>query len=381
MIYLDHAATSFPKPPAVVREVTRCLREYGGNPGRGSHRLAMLAAEKIYECREEIASFFGSPSPENVVFTPNATAAINLAVKGLLRQGDHVLISDLEHNAVRRPICRLEREGRITYSVFPSGASDPCATAEQICRGLEERILPNTRMVICAHASNICSAVLPLREIGALCRARGILLVVDASQSAGHFPIRMEELGADVLCAPGHKGLLGPQGSGFLLFGEGIYAEPLLEGGSGVHSLEETMPEESPERYEAGTLSTPAIAGLCEGIRAVRRLSLDAIAEREADRISEIKERLLELPRVRLYAPHLSGGILLFSVTGIPADAVGEELNRRGICVRSGFHCAPLAHQTLGSFPDGGVRVSVGYTTKRADADALWRTIKEITKA
>lgn len=356
------------------------MRTYCGNAGRGSHRLAMRAAEKIYECREQVSRLMGCSHPENVIFTPNATAAINTAVKGLLRRGDHVLISDLEHNAVWRPICRLAREGKITYGIFPSYALSPDRTPEKICQGIEEMLRPNTRMLICTHASNVCSATMPIAEIGALCRRHGILFVVDGAQSAGHLPISMEEMGINALCLPGHKGLMGVQGSGCLILGEEIYADTLMEGGSGLNSLDEIMPEESPERYEAGTLPTPAIAGLCEGVRFVNEVGVEEILARENEQGARMKERLQSLGRVRLLAPAYSGGILLFYAEGIPSDVLGRELDNRGICVRSGFHCAALAHRTLETPSDGAVRVSAGYFNRASDADALWKAMKDILR-
>ena len=380
MVYLDNAATGFPKPRRVWEEQERCMRTYCGNAGRGSHRLAMRAAEKIYECREQVARLMGCSHPENVIFTPNATAAINISVKGLLRRGDHVLISDLEHNAVWRPICRLAREGKITYGIFPSYALSPDRTPEKICQGIEEMLRPNTRMLICTHASNVCSATMPIAEIGALCRRHGILFVVDGAQSAGHLPISMEEMGINALCLPGHKGLMGVQGSGCLILGEEIYADTLMEGGSGLNSLDEIMPEESPERYEAGTLPTPAIAGLCEGVRFVSEVGVEEILARENEQGARMKERLQNLGRVRLLAPAYSGGILLFYAEGIPSDVLGRELDNRGICVRSGFHCAALAHRTLETPSDGAVRVSAGYFNRASDADALWKAMKDILR-
>ena len=314
MIYFDNAATSFPKPRRVAEEQLRCMQFYCGNPGRGSHALAMAAAEKIYECREELVSFLGSSNPENVIFTMNATMALNTAIKGLLRRGDHVLISDMEHNAVFRPIYKLARDGVISYDVFETFPNLSTRTPEMICTSIIEKLRPNTRMLICAHASNICSATLPLREIGALCRKKGILFVVDAAQSAGHLPINMKEMQIDALCAPGHKGLWGPQGCGILVLGEGIVADTLVEGGSGYNSLEGNMPEDAPERYEAGTLPTPAIAGLLEGIREIKRLGIDYIHSRESALTSRLCERLTDLSKVTLYAPHHMGSVLLFSL-------------------------------------------------------------------
>ena len=378
MIYFDNAATSFPKPHRVPEEQMRCMQFYGGNPGRGSHALAMAAAKKIYECREELASFFGSPNPENIIFTMNTTMALNTAIKGLLRRGDHVLISDMEHNAVFRPIYKLARDGVITYDVFETFPTRVSRTPEMICASILEKIRPNTRMLICAHASNICSATLPLRELGAICHKKGILFVVDAAQSAGHLPIDMKEMQIDALCAPGHKGLWGPQGCGILVLGEGIVADTLIEGGSGYNSLEGNMPEDAPERYEAGTLPTPAIAGLLEGVREVKRLGIDYIQSRESALTTQLRERLITMPKVTLYAPHHTGSVLLFSLQDISSDNVGTFLNGHGFCVRTGFHCAALAHATLGTPPSGAVRVSPSLFNTTAQIDAFAESLKEL---
>lgn len=378
MIYLDNAATSFPKPAEVLTAMNRfCSRECG-NPGRGSHRLAMQAAERIYSCREAVAELFGSGLPENVVFTMNATMALNFAVKGFVHAGDHILISDLEHNAVRRPVCALADRRTVTYSVFPSFANTPERSDEMILDGIRRLIRPNTRMLICTHASNICPVTMPIGKIGALCRERNILFVVDAAQSAGHLPINMAQMPIDVLCAPGHKGLLGGQGCGFLILREGLRAAPLLEGGSGVDSMETRMPEEAPERYEAGTLPAPAIVGLEAGIRCIRTMGIETIGGRLRDWNARLSERLQSLPGVEVLTPWATGSLLLFRCPEIPSERIGAELNRRGICVRAGLHCAPLAHETLGTLPDGGVRVSPGIFTKNTDADVFLRAMKEI---
>jgi len=380
MIYLDQAATGFPKPSSVIEEQARCMRTYCGNPGHGSHALAMAAATKIYECRETAASFFGAESPSRVVFTLNTTMALNFAIKGLLRAGDHVLISDMEHNAVYRPIYKMADSGMITYDIFPTFVHQKGRTAEDICRAIEMRVRPNTRMLICAHASNICSAVLPLREIAALCARYGLLFVVDAAQSAGHFPIHIEEIGIDALCVPGHKGLYGPQGTGMLILRKGVLADTVLEGGSGVDSLLGMMPSESPERYEAGTLATPAIVGLCEGIKTVQSIGIDAIAEREKRLIQYLKKRLSCLRKVTVYVPHHEGSVLLFNLLGIPANALGNALNSRGICVRAGYHCSALGHQTLGTPVGGAVRVSVGYFNETEELDALVNALSDVSR-
>ena len=378
MIYLDNAATSFPKPRRVAEEQLRCMQIYGGNPGRGSHALALAAAEKIYACREELASFFGSSNPENVIFTMNATMALNTAIKGLLRQGDHILISDMEHNAVFRPIHKLAREKKITYDVFKTFPTLAARTPQMICASVLELIRPNTKMLVCAHASNICSATLPLQEIGALCRKKGILFVVDAAQSAGHLPIDMQKMQIDALCVPGHKGLWGPQGCGALILGAGIVADTLMEGGSGYNSLEGDMPEEAPERYEAGTLPTPAIAGLLEGVREVKRRGVDHIHAHEVALTGRLCEHLYAMPKITLYAPNHKGSVLLFSLQDLSADRVGAFLNERGFCVRTGFHCAALAHATLGTPASGAIRVSPSLFNTASQIDAFAEALKEL---
>ena len=380
MIYFDNAATSFPKPREVIGEVSRCMRYYCGNPGRGSHALAMAAAERIYQCRMQIAEMFGTSHGENVIFTSNTTHALNIAIKGLLHPGDHVLLSDMEHNAVFRPIYRLAKEGKITYDVFPTMINDVRRSPVRICAGIARLVKPNTKMLVCTHASNLCGFTLPLEELGRFCRKRGILFVVDGAQSAGRISISVEKMGIDALCVPGHKGLWGPQGSGFLLLREGLVADTLTEGGSGFQSLEGKMPESSPERYEAGTLATPSIVGLSEGIRALNRIGIEAVSQKEASLVARLRERLHEMDGITLYAPQYAGGILMFNIDGIPSEQVGSELNRRGFCVRAGYHCAALGHKTLGTPEGGAVRVSPGWFNTFSQIDALTDAIREIRK-
>ena len=219
LIYLDNAATSFPKPCSVIDKMSDFMRYHGGNAGRGAHKLALDAAEAIYGCRERLCRLFDCDGPERVCFCSGATEALNIAIKGLIRRGDHVLISDLEHNAVLRPIHRLWREGMIDYSVFDSMIDDPQRSPSKICAKIATLMRKNTRMLICTGASNICSATMPLREIGELCRRSGVIFVVDAAQCAGHLPVSQRDMGIDVLCLPGHKGLLGPQGCGAVVLG------------------------------------------------------------------------------------------------------------------------------------------------------------------
>lgn len=378
MICFDNAATAFPKPEAVIRAVTDQLANVSGNAGRGAHGGAMRAAEEVYACRARAADLFGAPSPARVVFTAGATMALNMAVKGSVSPGDHVLLSDLEHNAVFRPVHALARAGKITYDVFPTFAADPTATPERILRGIEKRVRPNTRLLVCTHASNVCSAVLPVREIGALCRARGIRFVVDAAQSAGHLPVRADDLGAWAVCVPGHKGLLGPQGVGMMILGENADPEPILEGGSGVRSLDPAMPPDPPERYEAGTLPLPAIAGLRAGMEAVEKMGLPTVRAHEIALWERLYEQLRTVRGLTVLAPHVPGSVLSFHAGRTPSETVAAALDERGFAVRAGFHCAALAHRTLGTPRGGAVRVSFGPENTAGEVDALAGAIREI---
>lgn len=376
-VYLDHAATSYPKPPSVQEAILRCMKHSGGNPGRGSHNLALAAAKEIYTCREVAARLFGA-EPDRVIFTLNTTHALNLAIKGIMGGGGHALCSDMEHNSVYRPLYRLAKNGVITFDTFHTFPSAPVRTEDMILSSLVSEIRPDTKMVVCAHASNICSATLPISKIGALCRRMGILFVVDAAQSAGAWNIDMERMHIDVLCVPGHKGLMGPQGTGMLILGRDIALDTLMEGGNGMDSLRGEMSVDVPERYEPGTLQTPAIAGLREGMRFVESLGTDVIAEHERRLGTKLRNALLELPKVTVYAPRHEGGVVLFSVEGHTSEEVGHILNTEGICVRSGFHCSALGHKTLRTPPEGAVRASVGWWSRDKDVDALVKVIQKL---
>lgn len=377
MIYLDNAATTFPKPESVYAEAMRVMRSCGGNPGRGSHQMALAAAEEVYRTREAVADFFGSRSPERVVLTQNATHALNVALRGILRQGDHILFSELSHNSVRRPILALAKERGLRYDVY-RGFGRKSEIMASIC----SKLRPETRVIEVTVRSNITSVGLPLQAIAALCRERGLILVVDASQAAGTMPLSIAELGSAVICAPGHKGLYGLPGSGFALFSDDIEPtslQPFMVGGSGIHSREAEMPDLLPERLEAGTLNAPAAASLRAGIEYVKQIGASVIDAHEASLRRRLTELLLRLPNVRVYRPDGNeGGIVLFSVAGYSSSEVGRYLDRQGICVRSGLHCAPLAHKAIGS-PDGGaVRVSFSAFNTESDAIAVWQAIREM---
>lgn len=374
MIYFDNAATSFPKPPAVLRETGRCMKYYCGNPGRSSHKLSLEAATKIYECRTQIAELFGSDSPENTVFTYNTTYALNMAIKSILKKGDHVLISDLEHNSVLRPIAALRKKGVIDYDIFPAAE----CPEEDIPIEIEKRIKPNTKALICTHASNVCGVVLPIEKIGEICKKAGIVFILDAAQSAGIYDIDIKKMNVDILCAPGHKGLLGPQGTGFAVFSDVLEPSTFIEGGNGVNSLEEEMPDFLPERFEAGTPATPAIAGLCEGIKYIQALGLDNIRKQEHDIAFRLREVLQNTKGVTLYAPGALGNTLLFNIDGLSSNKAAAEFDADGICLRSGFHCSPLAHAALGTGENGALRASLGIFNRVEEIDVFYKRLKEI---
>lgn len=376
MIYLDNAATTYPKPQAVYQAADECFRYHCGNPGRGSHKLALEASEIIYECREALGELFNAKS-ENVVFTMNTTYALNIAIRAYVKSGMHVIISDIEHNSVYRPIAELARENTITYDIFKSGGS-----LRDVLLSIGGLIRPNTGLVVCAHSSNISNIKLPIREIGKLCEARGIKFIVDGAQSAGIYPIDMAADRISALCIPGHKGLYGMQGSGAVIFREDDEKALVFEGGNGINSLEPYMPDYLPERYEVGTLPTPSIAALYEGVKAVMREKPSNIALHESYLGWALTERLMNDRDITVYAPEFHGGIVLFNVSGMSSSKVCEALSKDEICVRSGFHCSPLCHRKLKTGDGGAVRVSLGMYNTVKDvlqlADAVARIKKTI---
>ena len=380
LCYLDNAATSFPKPKRVSDEIRKCLLSYCGNPGRSAHSLSLAAANKIYDCRVAAAELFGIDSPENIVLVPGSTFGLNMIIKGLLKYGDHVIISNMEHNAVYRPIYKLAREGKISYSVFSALDRHKCPSAHEICEEIDSLIQRNTKLLICNHQSNICSRSLPIFEIGQICKKRGVLFALDAAQSAGHCDIDMKKNSIDILCAPGHKGLYGSQGCGIVAFNGDVTMETLIEGGNGIRSLEGDMPDFLPERYESGTLATPCIAGLCEGIREIKRIGISEIADSEEALYSALLDNLRNMSGATVYASEYSGSTLLFNVDGFSSDAIAASLDQRGICVRGGFHCAALAHRALGTAEQGAVRVSFGIFNTKKDIDRLSVAVNDIIK-
>ena len=368
--YLDNAATSFPKPSAVTREVARCLRDYCGNAGRGSHKMSLFAAQKIYECRELLSSLIGAPSPESIAFVPSCTYGLNLIIKGILRPGDHVILSDMEHNAVWRPIVKLARDGIITYDYF-SALSQPNRSEKELLTEIERKIKKNTRLIICNHQSNICSYSLPIHKIGELCKNYHVLFALDVAQSIGHYNIDMQKMNINFLSAPAHKGLYGVQGAGFVAINSAEILDTLIEGGNGVDSLLPQMSDLSPERYEVGTLPLPAIVGLYEGAKFVKSIGVDAIRDHERELFRYLRDGLLEIGGSTVHLPEFEGNTLSFNIDNHSAEDVCRALDDANICVRGGFHCTALAHKALKTDNTGTVRVSFGIFNRKSDIDKL----------
>ena len=378
ILYFDNAATTFPKPVSVLERVNSAIRFRGGNPGRSAHRLSVAASDEVLDCREKVASFFGGGS-DNVVFTLNATYAINLALKAVLKKGDHVLISDIEHNSVLRPVAALAERGFITYDIYKA-SSEP----EEVLSSIRENLNKNTALVCACHHSNVCNLLQPIGDIGRFCRRHGIKTLVDASQSAGCFPIDIKNDDIDILCAPGHKGLYGITGCGFVIFGDkydfGTDTNTFAEGGNGVASKELSMPSFLPERFEAGTLAVPAIAALSAGIDFVKGIGVDRIREHDRRLFRMAEYELSRIHGITVH-DHTPGPILLVSADSLPSEELAARLDGHGICVRAGFHCAPLAHKKLGT-PEkfGACRVSFGAFNTEKEVFELCRAFKNILK-
>ena len=374
MIYLDSAATTFQKPPSVARAMAEALNTMS-SPGRGGHPLAMQAAETAFRCRSELAELFHVRSPEQVVLTMNATHALNIAVKSLVPPGGSAVISGYEHNAVTRPLAALGAKVSV--------ADGPLFRPEAVTEAFEALVHPGVDAVICTHVSNVFGFVQPVEAVAAVCRRQGVPLMIDASQSAGILPLDLEALGAAYIAMPGHKGLYGPQGTGVLLCGRDAKPKPLMEGGTGSISLSQDMPDFLPDRLEAGTHNMPGIAGLLAGVEFVRRQGTEAILRREHALTRRTAEGLAGLPGVEVFAlPEgaAQAGVLSFRIPGRDAEAVGEALAERGIAVRAGLHCAPLAHRTAGTLDTGTVRVSFSTFNTLREADALVQAVEDISK-
>ena len=377
MIYLDSAATALWRPPQVVQAAAEAMCALG-SASRGVHGGSLAANRTVYAAREKLAAFFGCPRPDHVIFTCNATEALNIAISGLFRPGDHVISTDLEHNSVLRPLYRLEREGGVPVDFVP---------ADRLGRldyGAFARLLrPETRAIVCTHASNLTGELVDIPRIGQFARDRGLLLVVDAAQTAGVFPLHMEKMGIDVLCFTGHKGLMGPQGTGGLCVRPGVEIRPWKVGGTGIQTYSPTQPEAYPTRLEAGTLNGHGIASLSAALDFLAEKGIDSIRTRERALMERFYLGVRDLPEVEIYGDFSRERAAIVSLNlgeedaGAVADALYQDY---GIAVRAGGHCAPRMHRALGTGERGAVRFSFSWVNTPEEVDAAIRALEELSR-
>lgn len=371
MIYLDNGATTGVKPLAVIKAVETALKEYSANPGRSGHKPSIKASTAVYNTRETVADFFGAGAVENVVFTMNCTHSLNCVIKGVLKKGDHVIVSSLEHNAVMRPLVKSE----IDFDVATVSLFDDKLTL----REFEKKIKINTKMIICTGASNVLGKMLPIDGIGDICYSRGIRFAVDAAQTAGVVPINMKKQHIDYLCVAPHKGLYAPMGVGILICEKPI-ENTLIEGGTGTNSIEMFQPDTMPERMESGTVNVSGICGIKAGIEFVKKTGISKIYNHEMGLIKSAYKQLSDLPNVILYTPEPVNDsyvpLLSFNIKNIPSATVAQILSDKGIAVRGGLHCAPSAHRQIGTVESGAVRVCPGAFNSQAEINAFVNVLK-----
>jgi cysteine desulfurase family protein len=376
-VYLDNAATSYPKPDSVYAAMDRTAREIGVAPGRGGYRQSIEASRLLFETREALADLFGVTDSSRFIITHSATESLNLAVKGLLRTGDHVVTTTVEHNSLARPLHAAECSG--ISVTWVKGDLNGYVAADEILAAVR----PDTRVVAMTHCSNVTGAVNPVAEIGAMLKDRGVILLVDAAQSAGSIPIDISAMNIGLFAAPGHKGLYGPQGTGILYVAPDIHLEPLLLGGTGSGSSELTPPLELPERFESGTLNINGIAGLLAGVEFIAAKGVANIQAHESILVDRLIKGLSAIDGVRVINPGMTrarGAVVSFTVSGRDPSTIGHQLDSKfDIAVRTGLHCAPLAHKTVGTFPDGTIRVSPGIFNSAVDIDALLAAVQQIS--
>jgi cysteine desulfurase/selenocysteine lyase len=380
MIYFDNAATSWPKPPGVARAMVHFLNEVGANPGRSAHRLSVESARIVYAAREAVAELFNAPDPLRVVFGHNVTEALNLALCGLLRPGDHAITSSVEHNSVMRPLRALERQG-VALTVVPcspEGSLDPA--------DVEAALRPNTLMITLNHASNVVGTLLPVAAVGQIARQHGVLLLVDAAQTGGAYPVDVQADRIDLLAFTGHKSLYGPMGTGGLIIGERVDTsrlEPLKRGGTGSRSEREEQPDFLPDMCESGTPNAVGLAGLAAGVRWVLERGVEAIRAHEVALTQRLIDGLHDIPGVTVYGgldTNRQTATVSFNIAGMPPSEVGLRLDEEhGILCRVGLHCAPAAHKTIGTFPGGTVRFGLGAFSTAEEVDAAVEALRSLS--
>tara|TARA_B100000315_G_scaffold215253_1_gene214462 strand:+ start:14241 stop:15419 length:1179 start_codon:yes stop_codon:yes gene_type:complete len=377
-VYFDNAATSHPKPPSVYEAINYTLQHVGASPGRGEHSLSQSANKIIFEARETIAKFFNISNSRNIVFTSNGTEALNLALKGLVKPGEHIITSSMEHNSVVRPLNTFKNDGvnATIVQCDKQGKLNPDYVFKEIKQ--------NTRLIVITHASNVTGTILPVEEIGEIAKKKGIPLLVDAAQTAGTIPIDVVRSNISLLACPGHKSLLGPQGTGFLYISEGFNLKPLIEGGTGSNSELSEQPDFLPDRFESGTLNSPGIAGLNAGIEFINKKSIQTIKEHEDKLSKTFTNKLKEINHVRIYGPlsiKEKTAVVSFNVKGKDSAEIATALDEKyQIMVRVGLHCSPYAHKTIGTFPEGTIRVSFSIFNTVQEIDYFIESLKKIVK-
>ena len=377
MIYLDNAATTLCKPQPVIDAVVAAMTTLG-NSARGTHDGSLSASRTIYGTREKLADFFGCSRPDHVVFTCNSTEALNIAICGLLDPGDHVISTDLEHNSVLRPLYRLEAERSVSLSFVPADRQGNLDYS-----GFERLIRPETRAIVCTHASNLTGNAVDIGRVGEIAHAHGLTFIVDASQTAGVLPIDMAAQHIDILCFTGHKSLMGPQGTGGLCLGEGVKLRPWKVGGTGVQTYSRFQPEQLPTLLEAGTLNGHGIAGLSAALDYIREVGVDTIQEKEETLMCRFYEGVTAIPGVTVYGDFTAPRTAVVALnirdydSGEVADALSQDY---GIATRSGAHCAPRMHRALGTEGQGAVRFSFGWFNTEAETDTAIQAVKELAE-
>lgn len=377
MIYMDNAATTFPKPEKVYQAVDYFNRFMGGNPGRGSNKATLQAGSVLLDCRDALADLFNINESAQIAFTLNITDAVNTALKGLLNPGDHVITTSMEHNAVARPLYVMSQQG-IEWTAVPC-AADGTLDPEEV----RKAIRPNTRLICILHASNLTGTIMPAAAVGKIARENGILFMLDSAQSAGVLPIDVEEMGIDILAFTGHKGLLGPQGTGGLYIRPDLEIRPLKEGGTGSFSEYLEHPRMMPDLLESGTQNTPGIAGLLAGVQTIKEIGIEKIRKHERELTDLLISGLKALPGVKVYGPGSSAlqtAVVSFNISEMDCGELSLNLDYQyGIITRSGLHCAPLAHKTLGSFERGSCRLSPGYFNTVEDIEHVIQAVHELS--
>ncbi|MDO5135025.1 MAG: aminotransferase class V-fold PLP-dependent enzyme [Eubacteriales bacterium] len=376
MIYLDNAATTLTKPPQVIQAVIHAMGHMG-NSARGGHQEALAASRTIYLAREALAELFGCPLPENVVFTSNSTEALNTAIYGLIEPGSHVITTDLEHNSVLRPLYRMEAERQVSLSFVPADKKGRIRYED-----FEALLRPSTRAIVCTHASNLTGQLLDIQRIGDFARKHGLLFILDASQTAGVFPISMTGMGIDVVCFTGHKSLLGPQGTGGMCIRPGLRISPLKVGGSGIRTYDRVHPDSLPVGLEAGTLNGHGIAGLLAGVEFIKDTGLDRIRLHEQDLERRFYQGVSSIPGVTVYGDFSTdhrAPVVALNIWDHDSSQISDELScTYGIATRPGAHCAPRMHQALGTVEQGAVRFSFSWFNTKEEVLAAVQAVKEM---